>query len=180
MKWWYSMESENSSSYDISLWNRRYLSFVNLIVTFWNCCLALFKSSLHSPEQSRYLRSSKIHSVKRGSHDRLHRLQDVICSCRPIEVIAIHVVNSSPNNPDYSRSSSFFLFFFLPPFCHLALTLLLRGPTRIAISRSAKRSIASTKYVLWRKLYEGTSTKIVIYPSRTPWPHTRREHLRPT
>lgn len=71
----------------------------------------MFKSSLRSTEQSRYLRACKIHGAKRGSHDR--RFADfgvAICSCRPIEVIAVHAVNSGPNNPDYSRSSSFLHF----------------------------------------------------------------------
>lgn len=71
----------------------------------------MFKSSLRSTEQSRYLGACKIHGAKRGSRDR--RFTDfgvAICSCRPIEVIAVHAVNSGPNNPDYSRSSSFLHF----------------------------------------------------------------------
>lgn len=118
---------------------------VNLIVTFWNCCFALFKSSLRCPEQSRYLRAYKIHGAKRGSHDR--RFTDfraAICSCRPIEIIAVHAVNSGPNNPDYSRSSSLFLYFslflFLSPFCHFSTLLFFfeTRRTRVAISRPRK------------------------------------------
>lgn len=164
--------------------------FLNLIVTFWNCCFALFKSSLRSTEQSRYLRACKIHGAKRGSHDR--RFTDfgvAICSCRPIEVIAVHAVNSGPNNPDYSRSSSFLHFlsfslslsFPLPSAVAFTLTLLLRDPTNSrCYFASAKRFVASTEYVLWRKAIRETSTKTAIYPNRTPWSHTRREHLQPT
>lgn len=91
---------------------------LNLIAAFWNCCLALFKSSLRSSEQSRYLGTRKIHGAKSGSHDR--RFTDfgaAACPCRPIEVIAVHVVNSSPNHPDYS------LFLFLTPSSSFSLAL---------------------------------------------------------
>lgn len=80
---------------------------INLIVAFWNCCLALFKSSLRSPEQSRYLETCKIHGEKRGSHDRCFTdFGTAICPCRPIEVIAVSAVNSGSNNSDYSPSLS--------------------------------------------------------------------------
>lgn len=162
--------------YDISLRNcRNYLSFVSLIVTFWNCCLALFKSSLHSPEQSRYLRACKIHSAKRGSHDRRFTdFKTAICSCRPIEVIAVHVVNSGPNNPDYSRSSSFFLSFFLsssllPPCSHSSSS---RSDKLALLFRVREKIHSFHKYVLWRKLYEGPARRQsyipAVHPGRIP------------
>jgi len=152
---------------------------INLITAFWNCCLALFKSSLRSSEQSRYLGTRKIHGAKSGSHDR--RFTDfgaAACPCRPIEVIAVHVVNSSPNNPDYSLS------FFLTPSSSFSLVLSpdshsSSGPDELRSRRiSARKSLASTR-IPWGKRVRG-STKAVIYPARTHWPHTRRRHLQPT
>jgi len=79
-----------------------------------------------SREQSRYLGTRKIHGAKSGSHDR--RFTDfgaTLCSCRSIEVIAVHVVNSSSNNPDYSLSLSLSYSLFLTLFFFLSLSFLL-------------------------------------------------------
>lgn len=149
--------------------------FLNLIVTFWNCCFALFKSSLRSTEQSRYLRACKIHGAKRGSRDR--RFTDfgvAICSCRPIEVIAVHAVNSGPNNPDYSRSSSFlhFLSFslslFPPSFCRLPLLSLFffeTRQTRVAISRPRKDSQLPPSMCYEGRLYERRARRQPYIPT---------------
>lgn len=104
---------------------------------------------------------------------------DFRCSCRSIKVIAVHTVNSGPNNLDYSRSSSFlrslsFFFSLYPsilPFLHFTLTFFLRDPTNSrCYFASAKRFVASTEYVLWRKLYEGRARR----QSYIPTVHTGR------
>lgn len=176
------MELKNSSNYDTSSWNRNYLSR-SLIVTFWNCCLALFKSSLRSPEQSRYLRTCKIHGAKRGSHDRCFAdVRAAICSCPSIEVIAVHAVNSGPNNPDYSRSSSFLHSVSLssavpPPYSRSFSS----RPDELAMLFRVREKIHSFHRVRVTKgAVRGTSTKTIIYPNRIHCPHTRREHLQPT
>jgi len=134
------MEFENLLSCDISLRNRRnYLSckFNNKLQKL----LLRFVQVFITPEQSQYLRACKIHGAKRGSHDR--RFTDfkaAICSCRSIEVIAIHAVNSGSNNPDYSRSSSFlhFLSFSLPSATLLSLFFFEIQQTHVAILRLRK------------------------------------------
>lgn len=156
---------------------------INLMVAFWNCCLALFKSSLPSPEQSRYLETCKIHGEKRGSHDR--RFTDfgmAICPCRPIEVIAVSAVNSGSNNSDYSPSFSHpsSLFLALSPPYSRSYSSGLGKLQSCWYFASAKRSANSIGYVLWNDLISrGTkSAKTTIYLSRAHWPHTRRKHNR--
>lgn len=149
---------------------------INLIVAFWNCCLALFKSSLRSPEQSRYRETCKIHGAKRGSHDR--RSTDfgtVICPCRPIEVIAVSAVNSAPTIPITLLPSHIPLLFF-SPCLHLTLALILQGPASslIALVFRIHREIRKFHRILWNDL----TTKTTIYLSRAHWPHTRCKHNR--
>lgn len=135
---------------------------INLIAAFWNCCLALFKSSLRSPEQSRYRETCKIHGAKRGSHDR--RSTDfgtVISPCRSIEVIAVSAVNSGPNNSDYSPSFSHPSSPFLAPVSTL-LSLLFFGVRQVlrscwyfvsaersanSIGRTMKRPYSEDNYI---------------------------------
>lgn len=161
---------------------------MNLIVTFWNCCFALFKSSLPVARNNRDI-SERIKFMARKGGVTIDGFTDfgtAICSCRPIEVIAVHAVNSDPNNPDYSRSSSFFIShsfsLSLPSFLHLILTPFLRDPT---ISRCyfapAKRSAKLPPGTCYEgKLFEGRTRRQLYISTVHNRPHTRREHLQPT
>lgn len=149
----------------------------NLIVTFWNCCFALFKSSLRCPEQSRYLRTCKIHGAKRGSHDRrLHRLRGGYM------LVSAYRGYRGPRRkfrPQQPRLLSLFLFLilsfllhlllFLSPFCRSSTSFSLLFPetrrTRVAISRPRKDPQLPPGTCYEGKLFEGRTRRQLYIPT---------------
>lgn len=163
----------------ISLLEIEIIFLVNLI-TFWNRCFTLFKSLLRCREQSRYLRTNKIHGVKRRSHDRrLQRLQMLVSG-------GVYRGYRCPHRKFRPQQPRLLPLFFFLSFSFFSLHSAIPPPYSHSFSSrpdelaSAKRFVASTEYVLWRKLYEGRARRqsyiLTVHTGRIPDVNTYNRH----